>query len=85
MAGTSKILRVALGIPTLALFAAWALWEFLQLRMPGSAQLIGYDLVKVLFSAFASYVAWRAWRWALGKDATFGKTPEASKAAKAGE
>jgi hypothetical protein len=85
MASASRATRFALGIPTLALCGAWALWEFLQLRMPGSAELVGYDLVKVLFCVFASYIAWRVWRWVSGKDTHFGKTPEASKAAKAGE
>jgi hypothetical protein len=78
MAGTSKILRVALGIPTLALFVYWALWEFLHLRISGSApELIGYNAVKLVLCAFASYVSWRAWRWVSGKDMHFGKTPGA--------
>jgi len=69
-----KAKRIIFGIPIFLLFSAWALWEFGHLRLSLSAESIGFNTVKLLFMAFASYVAWRAWRWVSGKDGTFGKT-----------
>ncbi len=79
MANTSKMTRFVVGVPLLCLFAAWSLWELGQLRMPGSGEVMGYDIAKLFICAFASYVAWRAWRWVSGKDSAFGKTNRVEK------